>query len=188
MTVAEQNSKQVTDKQAQLAHLQKSLDSYLAATDVPGHLGVIAPREGGWSILQITEHLTITEYSMMKRLRESGSNPNPPDRDRDQLIVNAAVDRSNTRKAPEHAHPAGSFTSLLDARAELKKRRLETIAFIEANGEDLRAKWVKHPFSDMDGHQLILLMSNHWVRHIAQIEEIKNSPAYKAALGQKAAS
>ena len=181
MTVAEHNSTKIADKQAQLAHLQKSLDSYLAATDVPEHLGAIALREGSWSILQITEHLTITEYGMMKRLRESGANPDPPDRARDQFIVNAAVDRSNTRNAPEHAHPAGRFTSLSDARAELKKRRLETIAFIEANGEDLRAKWVKHPFSDMDGHQLILLMSNHWVRHIAQIEEIKNCQAYKAA-------
>ena len=169
-------------------HLQTSLDSYLAATDVLEHLGAIAPREGCWSMLQITEHLTITEYGMIKRLRESGTNPNPPDRDRDQLIVNAVVDRSNTRNAPEHAHPAGRFTSLSDARAELKKRRLETIAFIESNVEDLRVKWVKHPFTDLDGHQLILLMSNHWVRHIAQIEEIKNSLAYKAALEQKAAS
>jgi len=188
MNTTKQISTQAAEKRAQLDHLQNSLTSFLVATDVPEQAAAVSPREGCWSILQITEHLTIVEYSLMKRLREGEINQNPPSLERDDLIYKAALDRSKPRTAPEFAHPTGRFATLADARAELKKRRQESIVFIESNTEDMRKKWVKHPLTEMDGHQLILLMSNHLLRHVSQIEEIKASLAYKNALEQKAAS
>jgi hypothetical protein len=83
MSVSEQSSPEVGDKRKLLERLQGSLASYLAATDVPENAARVSPGEGCWSILQITEHLTMVEYGLMKRLREADANPNPPDRGHD---------------------------------------------------------------------------------------------------------
>jgi uncharacterized damage-inducible protein DinB len=190
MSATEQISPQSKDEDRQLLldHLRNTLDRFMATTNIPERAATVSLREGSWSILQITEHLTLVERGMIKRLRESGGNLNPLDTARDQAILNGTVDRSKPRNAPEHVLPQGRYPSLAEAKAELKQRRQENIAFVESYAGDLRAKWVKHPVGEMDGHQLILLMSSHLLRHVAQVEEIKNSPAYKTALEQKAAS
>jgi len=182
MNVSEQISTVAADKQVQLEGLHSSLSSFLAAADVPEETEKTSLREECWSILQIAEHVAVVEAGGLERLLERESNPGPPDYALDRYVAAAALDRSKPRIAPERVHPAGRFGTLAEACAELKNRRQETIAFIESNTEDLRTKWVNHPLTDMDGHQLILFLSNHLLRHAAQIEEIKNCPAYKAAL------
>ncbi len=182
MSVAERISNQADDKQVQLEGLRTSLSNFLAAADVPEFAAGVSLHQGCWSILQIAEHVAVVEAGAMKRLSDGENNPNPPDYAKDQFVMSAALDRSIPRTAPERVHPAGRFATLAEACAELKKRRQENIVFIEANTQDLRKKWIHHPLTDMDGHQLMLLLSAHLLRHAAQIEEIKSSPAYKAVL------
>jgi len=151
-------------------------------------VAAIALHAGSWSILQITEHVAFVERAMLTRLRESEQNLNPPNRERDDVILRTALDRSRQLQAPERAHPTGRYGTLLEARAAVKQGREESIAFIKSYPEDLRTRWVKHPLTELDGYQLVMLMSNHLLRHIGQIEEIEKSPAYQAALEQKAAN
>jgi hypothetical protein len=104
----------------------------------------------------------------------------------DEKISHIGRDRTGKRTAPERVHPAGKFTSIKDALANFQQARQDTIDFVQANSEGLRKKKVIHPLSEMDGHQLFLLMSSHAERHAAQVEEVKLSPAYQAAQQRRA--
>jgi hypothetical protein len=61
--------------------------------------------------------------------------------------------------------------------------RERTLHALEQTGEDLRATEVKHPHPAagvISTYECFLLMGSHAQRHALQIEEIKNSPAYRA--------
>jgi|HubBroStandDraft_6_1064221.scaffolds.fasta_scaffold126774_2 uncharacterized damage-inducible protein DinB len=178
----------ISDKQQLLERLRASEQAFLAAINVSEAAAAVSPAEGCWSIRQVTEHLILVEAGTLKRLREASANANPPDMARDELVLKAAIDRSTPRNAPERARPTDRFLSLTEARSELQQRRQESIAFVASDTEDMRKKWVNHPLGDMDGHQLVLLLCQHMHRHVMQIDEIKQSAAYRAASNQKAAS
>jgi hypothetical protein len=53
------------------------------------------------------------------------------------------------------------------------------------SADDLRGKMFKHPLlGELDGYQAVLVIAAHPQRHALQIEEIKASPEYTAALQQ----
>ena len=84
--------------------------------------------------------------------------------------------------APERAKPTGRYPSLKEAAEAFRAARERSIAFIESLGEDLRQSTCLHPLGIFDSYQFIQIMALHAERHALQIEEIKNSPAYRAGL------
>jgi hypothetical protein len=57
--------------------------------------------------------------------------------------------------------------------------RNELVGFVNAGREDFRGRILQHPMTDMDGHQIFLFIAAHSDRHAKQIEEIKQSAAYR---------
>jgi hypothetical protein len=175
-----------TEKTALLQRLRESEVAFVRAATVSDELAAICPDTNCWSILQITEHLGMTERGMFGRLAVAEIKTTGPDYEMDEKISHIGLDRTGKRNAPERVHPAGKFTSIKDALANFHQARQDTIDFVQSNSEDLRKKKVIHPLSEMDGHQLFLLMSSHAERHAAQVEEVKLSPAYQAAQQRRA--
>src|SRR5271156_4368657 len=128
----------ITDKQQLLERMRESEEAFLAAIEVTEKEATVSPAEGRWSILRITEHVSLAEAGEGKRLLEAPANENPPDTAADQLILAGTVDRTITRNAPERNVPTGRYQSLTEARTELQRRRRENIAFIASYNEDLR--------------------------------------------------
>jgi hypothetical protein len=176
------------DKQTLLSRLQESERDFLAAATVPEECAKLNPAEGGWSVLQVVEHLTLADQGMWKRYQNAGPNDGPIRLEADKFIYEVGLDRSSKRNAPEHVLPAGRFASLAEALGEYRKTRAELAAFVENSNDDFRRKLVQHPVAEMDGHQLFLLIAAHSDRHVMQIEAIKSSAAYQAASQQKVAS
>jgi len=176
-----------SDKVTLLQRLRESQAAFVKAASVPEELAAVCPDATCWSILQITEHLGMTERGMLGRINLAEPVSTEPNLAFDEMITNIGRDRSGKRNAPERVHPTGRFTSLKDALAHFRQARQETIDFIERNTDDLRKKKIVHPIGEMDGHQLFLLMSAHAERHAQQVEEVKLSPAYLAASQQKQA-
>jgi hypothetical protein len=174
------------EKAILLNRLRESAATFVDAASVPDELAVVCPDANCWSILQIAEHLGMTERGMFGRLAVSEENTAEPNYAMDEKISHIGRDRSGKRNAPERVHPAGKFTSLKDALTNFHQARQDTIDFVQTNTEDLRKRKVIHPLSEMDGHQLFLLMSSHAERHAAQVEEVKLSPAYQAAQQRRA--
>jgi hypothetical protein len=174
------------EKAILLKRLRESAATFVDAASVPDELAAIYPDANCWSILQIAEHLGMTERGMFSRVAVAEAKTTEPDYTMDEKISHIGRDRSGKRNAPERVHPTGKFSSIKDALANFRQARQDTIDFVQTNTEDLRKKKVIHPLSEMDGHQLFLLMSSHAERHAAQVEEIKLSPAYQAAQQRRA--
>jgi len=175
-----------TEKAILLNRLRESAATFINAASVPDELAAICPDTNCWSILQIAEHLGMTERGMFGRLEVAEVKTTGPDYAADEKISHIGRDRTGKRNAPERVHPTGKFTSVKDALANFQQARQDTIDFAQTNTEDLRKKKVIHPLGEMDGHQLLLLMSSHAERHAAQVEEVKLGPAYQAAQQRRA--
>jgi hypothetical protein len=176
-----------SEKATLLQRLRESEAAFVNAASVPDELAAVCPDAACWSILQITEHLGMTERGMLGRIKVAEPISTDPNFALDEKITHIGRDRSGKRNAPERVHPTGKFTSVNDALGHFRQARQETIDFVEKNTDNLRRKKVTHPLGEMDGHQLFLLMAAHAERHDQQVEEVKTSPAYKAASQQKQA-
>lgn len=169
-----------------LAESERSLVS--AAEGTPEDCARVRPAEGCWSVLEVVEHITLSDRRMWKRYLDAGPNTKPVNVDADRFIEEVGHDRSARRNAPQLVLPVGQFGSLAEALGEYRKTRGEIAAFVEASADNFREKLVRHPVAEMDGHQLFLLIAAHSERHRRQIEEIKNCASYQAAIREKAAS
>ena len=168
-----------------LTLLASSRDRFLSSfTDLTEQQAHVHPEEGRWSVIETVEHLTIAETTMVKLLDQPGR-PRPADApNREEIFLMAGADRSRRLESPEGARPKGRFTTLADARAQFSSARARGIQFVEQNREDLRAFEVTHPHpvaGKVSIYELLILLARHADRHALQIEEIKNSPAVRAA-------
>jgi hypothetical protein len=162
--------------------LRRSCQRFLSVlADVPETLRNIRESDGDWSIMDCAEHVCLAEELMSVSLRKRRPTDAAPDLAKDSVIRKIALDRSRKISAPPQARPAGRFHSLHEAAVAFRAFRESNIAFIESVGEDLRRSTCLHPLGIFDSYQFIEIMALHPERHASQIEEIKNSAAYRAA-------
>lgn len=157
-----------------LGMLERSRERFLASiAGVEEVEAGVHAREGSWSILEITEHVTIAEAQMLKAFVKLGR-PGTGNRELDQKLPMFARDRTRKGQSPEGSLPKGRFATLDEARAKFVANRANTMEFLRGLNEDLRAKIVPHPIGgDLDGYQLFLIMALHPERHAAQVNEVK---------------
>jgi hypothetical protein len=172
----------VNDREQAVAALQKSLDDYLATlASVPEYKGDAKLNNEGWSIIEVAEHVAAAEHGMFRSIEISTEKTTPTDFTLDQKIIAGGTNRETKRMAPERAHPKGRWKTLAECAEAFRQTRLRTIEFAKT-AEGLRGKLVQHPLlGPVDAHQCMLIMAGHAQRHALQIEEIKNSAAYKNA-------
>jgi uncharacterized damage-inducible protein DinB len=146
------------------------------------------PDSNRWSIVEILEHLALTEemlFGTIKKNLENGKpSEGPPPQDPevfDQLILKAVADRSQKATAPEQATPKGRYTDLDQARQAFGERRSKTVDWVRANKLPLRKYRSQSPIGEMDAHQWLLMLAAHTKRHAAQIEEVMQHPEYPKA-------
>jgi hypothetical protein len=138
--------------------------------------------ESSWSILHCAEHVATAERQMMtmwNKLAAAGKG----DPAKDAGVPANALNREKKNTAPERSRPNGRYTELSAAIADFRTNRANSIAALQGSSvEDLRGKVVLHPLAgEIDGYQLFRLMAAHAERHAAQVEDIKDHPAYKQA-------
>lgn len=168
----------ISEKQALQARLDEGRMLWLGALkDVSEEDARFSPGEGQWNILQVAEHVATAERQMLTMWNKLAA-PGFAPREKDHGIVAAQGDRNQKRTAPERSAPNGRFTSLKDAEAAFLANREATMTAL-AEAEGLRDKIVDHPLAGIvDGYQLFLILALHPQRHVYQVEEIKNHPAY----------
>jgi hypothetical protein len=163
--------------------LRRSCDRFLSVlADVPEALRDMRESDSGWSITDCAEHVCLAEELMSVFLQKRRQTDAAPDFERDTVIRKVALDRSRKISAPPQAKPTGRYHSLQEAADAFRTFRERNIAFIETLGEDLRRSTCLHPLGVFDSCQFIQIMALHPERHAGQIEQIKNSAAFRAAL------
>ncbi len=181
------NSK--ADNEKLLALLRESrerlLQSFAGVTDEESRRRTA---DGQWSVLDTVEHLTVAEKMMLGlvsglRRPRSADTPN-----REEVFLSVMTDRSRKLESPEGGRPRGRFANLADASAQFRASRDSTICFVEQNVDDLRATEVTHPHpaaGNVSTYEMLIIMAKHAERHALQIEEIKNSAAFRANVAAK---
>jgi len=164
------------EKREILARLDRGRKALVDALDgVTAEVAARAPGPGRWSILECVEHIVSSEDHLYGQILKATAAAEPvTDARREALILVRGTDRSQRYKAPEPSQPRGKFTALPAALDHFLESRERTIHFVEANREDLRARITTHPLlGTVNCYETLLLMAEHPLRHVQQIEEIK---------------
>ncbi len=130
-----------------------------------------------WSVAECVEHLAISEGMLGGMLQ--GALQTPADASKrdsvqisDKNLLGMITSRAQKVKTNEAFEPSGKFGSFEESLKEFKDKREAHIEYVKTTSDDLRNHYGKLPFGTIDGVQIILFMSGHTERHVAQMEEV----------------
>ena len=182
-TVPATKSSTEIDTARLLEALRKGGDAFLCSVAGVGEAASrLRPAENRWSVLECAEHVAVAEEVMLGLVTGERQARNPEGPKRDDRILRSGTDRSTRFDASVQSQPRGRFSTLAEAVAHFQAVRQRTLRLVEQTGEDLRATEVEHPHhvvGVISTYECLLLMGSHAQRHALQIEEVKNSPAYR---------
>jgi hypothetical protein len=182
-TVPATKSSTEIDKARLLEALRKGGDAFLCSVAGVGEAACrLSPGENRWSVLECAEHVAVAEEVMLALVSGERNTRDPKGPKRDDRILRSGTDRSTRFDASVQSQPCGRFSTVAEAVAHFRATRERTLRLVEQTGEDLRATEIKHPHQVVgviSTYECLLLMGSHAQRHALQIEEIKNSPAYR---------
>ena len=137
------------------------------------------PADGGWSITEVVEHLTILEERVPRLLQaklpgqELASNLSNA-RDKDDEFVGRISAYTAKINAPDVTKPTGRYESCRQALDEIKVARQRTLDYMASATPYLRGRLLPHPLlGPLDGCQWLLALAAHMQRHVKQIDGIK---------------
>ncbi|ASS67429.2 MULTISPECIES: DinB family protein [unclassified Paenibacillus] len=131
------------------------------------------PAGGGWSVMEILEHLSLLEARIVQGIQASLLAPERGDLRPAPLEL--VKDRSRKLQAPSQAEPSGRFHTLADALEALNGVRQSTLeALASSIGTDaMDSHGFDHPaFGPMSAKQWVELIPLHEARHLDQIREV----------------
>jgi hypothetical protein len=174
------------DRKLLLDHLNRSSSEFLQSIrGLSPEQWSYKPAPDVWSVAECAEHIILSEGL----IRDTIANKilNGPVRDSrlpgeskptDKQVVDMVTDRSFKVKAPEPLQPQRKFATPEAAAGAFQEARAKTIALAKSR-DDLRAHVGPHPvLKELDGHQWLLYLSGHTMRHTAQIAEAKAARGY----------
>lgn len=169
------------DRQALLQHLSNTRAGLSAALEtVTQEQSTFKPDSKTWSVLEVLEHLYLTEdflrgiatdaIAKSQPIPDSQALPDPAEMDR--MVLQGISDRSQKAQAPEQAVPQDRFRNRDEAFRAFTERRQKTEEWVRNTKHDLRRYRIQSPVGTLDVHQWLLMISAHTIRHTKQIEEL----------------
>ena len=184
-TIPDTKSLAEVDRARLLGALHKGGEAFLCSVAGVGEAACrLRPAENRWSVLECAEHVAVAEEVMLALVTGEKQARDPEGPKRDDRILRSGTNRSTRFDASDQSQPRGRFSTLAEAVAHFQAVRQRTFRLVEQTGDDLRATEVKHPHhvvGVISTYECLLLMGSHAQRHALQIEEVKNSPAYRTS-------
>jgi hypothetical protein len=160
-----------------------------AVASVPTHLRETKPGDGGWSVAEVVEHLSIIERRvaslLTKHVAAARASGVGPDTEASSVVATFAnpdgvVDRTRKIVAPEPVRPTGALDTESAQQALDQSRAAIVLALQNANGVSLENLMQSHAvFGPLNMYHWIVAMALHEDRHAAQIREIGKSLSAK---------
>jgi hypothetical protein len=147
-----------------------------AIESIPEHLFNAKKSEHTWSVGQVLEHLHKTEVEITKAITYMLSLP--PQEPIADIPLAMTLDRSKKITARSTITPSSQALNKRDILDSLSKSRNHLLQLIDTipSELDLTRIGFKHPvFDEISLKQWIEFIGYHEKRHLAQIEEIKDS-------------
>jgi hypothetical protein len=174
-------TQQGTDLLGRIDHANDGLKAAVAGlSDAQSNF---KPSPDGWSVAGIVEHLAIVQERVIGRIDQlllstPDSAPNGA-KFTDEVLAERVADRSAKFPAPEVAHPTGLYLS--DSLQRLAAGRKRVGELVASAPPDFQQRSMPHPvFGPLDGHQWLVALAAHCVRHTKQIVETKDSASFPA--------
>jgi len=185
-----QRSGRITDEERRLAleRLRSSREKFTSAiAGVSANQARFKPSADRWSILELAEHIAISDESLRALIRRALDSPAQPELMEQVQANDFRYHRPfrphprGVNQAPENMRPHGRFATLEDAAAEFHRQRDQTLAYAAGTQDELRHHMFLHPvFGPMDAYQWLMACSIHVESHSHQMEELKQDPGYPA--------
>uniref|UniRef100_Q01VA5 DinB-like domain-containing protein n=1 Tax=Solibacter usitatus (strain Ellin6076) TaxID=234267 RepID=Q01VA5_SOLUE len=132
-----------------------------------------------WSIAECAEHLAVTDSVMLDWIRKIVAQPAAGmEHVFYEAVLVKSVDRSRKDKAPRSIAPTGRWQTPAEVMDAFRKHREQTIAYVQTTKDDLRSHLTASKTEPLDAFQLVLTITGHTERHVAQINEVKGSLGY----------
>lgn len=167
------------EKQELAAALDRGREALARAlAGVDEDLAARKPASGGWSILEIVNHLVESESYLLGRLRIAQRTEQlVAPREREAKIAARAADRARPIAAPPESQPKGRYATLQEAVAAFDATRTGTILFLDQFGGDLRCWATDHPLfpGPVTCQETVIMMAAHPGRHAEQIVAIREA-------------
>jgi DinB family protein len=187
-TITATKSAAELDKARLLEALRRGEEAFLCSVAGADEAACrLRPAGNRWSVLECAEHVAVAEEVMLGLVTGERKARDPEGSKRDERILRSGTDRSARFDASDQSQPRGRFSTLADAVAHFRTTRERTLRLVELTGEDLRATEVTHPHRAVgviSTYECLLLIGTHAQRHALQIQEIKQSQAYRAETGK----
>jgi len=139
------------------------------------------PSPDRWSIRQVVSHLAVAEPDYWREIKEAlKAAPDMKEKKSsatDADILWYGIDRVVHTKTGGGHEKVDTYKDMGEALGKFQALRATMIDYIKTTNDDMRA----HSFGDrepIDCWQWMLEISTHAERHIQQIREIKNDPAF----------
>lgn len=136
------------------------------------------PPSGGWSPIQLAEHLALVELSCVKALprklfaEPAGEEILEVTRQREPGLA-LWYESGKKRVAPDFVTPAGQWPSSQEVIGAFNTHRAANIETYRHGPEDLRAYAFAHPvLGPLDGYQWAVFLAEHLRRHLRQLDQI----------------
>ena len=136
------------------------------------------PKNGGWSVMNNLEHLTLVEPVLVMEIRKMiDRNALDTSKDlssEDGLIITQITDRTRKVDTPKPFKPIekNKHKSKDDFLDEFKATRMEMITLLENTEADLRHLFGSYPYGEADAYQQFIIAAAHSYRHVMQIQEV----------------
>ncbi len=179
----------LTDKERKMAvaELNKTQDRFTSTLEGLSTKELnFKPTPESWSIAECVEHLAISEGMIGGMLTGALKTPaDPSKRDSvlisDEKLMGMISSRDKKVKTGEAFVPSGKFGSHEETVKAFLTKRGEHIEYLKTTTDDLRNHYGKLPFGTIDGLQILLFMSGHTERHVAQMEEVMANENFPSA-------
>ncbi len=169
------------DRSMVLQLLAESAASFEATARAASPASWLTPSaEGGWSPAQITEHLVLTERSLLvllrrKLLQTPEIESTAEQRGLDEVVLQRISRRDGGAQrveAPEAVRPAKGYGTVDEGMATFRTARNATLDYVRTTEANLRAHRLPHPAAgDLDGVQWLIFLAAHCERHARQLQQ-----------------
>ena len=140
--------------------------------------------ETSWSPAEICEHIFKTEGTLVRRADAMDTTTFKPQseeyvKEKVDFIIDFLQNRERKFNAPDHIQPKGQFASAKDFVAAFKKKRNETISYVNSVEKPLKGYY--HEFGslgEISGYHWLVFISAHTQRHIKQLDEVLSNPEF----------
>jgi hypothetical protein len=164
----------MSDPDQLLASLNAGRGELLAAVEgVTDEQAGVKPAGGGWSVLEIVEHVAIGEKMLLRLLKtRSAVVEEEMSRGREAMLYERLATRGKKVEAPEIVRPTGRCATFGEAVVAFLDARERTVEWLGKCDFDLRRRTVEHPLAGpVSAYEFILIMAAHPARHARQIQE-----------------